>query len=171
VNATSIVNAKRNATDLVSLAISYSDIECQLTVGLGEAIDRRETLLASATRKAYIDELNPSMPIRIIDDEPVNANSARWLSCTAPSFEELARQQCIAFLDATLHPQRTAEEASIWNSSLAALASMEQSLAKRGPADVVVRQEEKFRVVASQQRPLAATALPGRRAAVYGTPA
>lgn len=171
VNASSIINTKRNAPDLVSLAISYSDMECQLTVGLGEAIDRRETLLASATRKAYIDELNSSMPIRIVDDEPVNASSARWLSCSAPSFEELARQQCIAFLDATLHPQRTAQEASIWNSSLAALASMEQSLAKRGPADVVVRQEEKFRVVAANQRPPASQAVVNRHASVYGTPA
>jgi hypothetical protein len=170
VMAASIVNAKRNAPDLVSLAISYNDIEAQLVVGLGEAMDRRETLLASATRKAYVDELNASMPIRIIDDEPVNANSARWLSCTAPSSEELARQQCIAFLDATLHAQRTADEAHVWNASLATLASMEQSLARRGPADVVVRQEEKFRVVGGQQRP-AAPSPASRLSAVYGTPA
>jgi hypothetical protein len=104
--------------------------------------------MASATRKAYVDELNSSMPIRIVDDEPVNTNSARWLSCTSPSSEELARQQCIAFLDATIHASRTVEEASIWQSSLAALASMEQSLARTGAADVVIRQEDsKFRVI------------------------
>jgi hypothetical protein len=79
VNASAIVNAKRNAPDLASLSITYKDVEAQLLVGLGEAVERRETLMASASRKAYVDELNSSMPIRIIDDEPVNANSARWL--------------------------------------------------------------------------------------------
>ncbi len=148
VNATAVYNAKRNAPDLAGLAVSYRDIEAELTVGLGEAIERREMLMASATRKAYIDELNQSMPIRIIDDEPVNANSARWLSCTAPSDEELARQQCIAFLDATLHAQRTVEEAGIWQASLAALASMEQSLSSHAPAEVVIRQQgSPFRVI------------------------
>ncbi len=149
VNATAVFNTKRNAPDLASLSITYRDIEAELLMGLGEAIERRETLMASATRKAYVDELNQSMPIRIIDDEPVNTNSARWLSCTAPSDEELARQQCIAFLDATLHAQRTAEEAAIWQASLATLASMEQSLAGHVPADVVIRPEgTPFRVVA-----------------------
>ena len=154
VNASSIINTKRNAPDLASLAITYGDIACQLVVGLGEAMDRRETLIASATRKAYVDELNPNMPIRIIDDEPVNANSARWLSCTAPSSEELARQQCIAFLDATTQAQRISDEAALWNGALSALASMEQSLAKQGPADVVIKQDEsKFRVVGGLQTP------------------
>ena len=152
VNATAVFNAKRNAPDLSSLSITYRDVEAQLLVGLGEAMERRETLLASATRKAFVDELNSSMPIRIIDDEPVNAQSARWLSCTAPSSEELARQQCIAFLDATLHAQRTVDEAGIWHASLAALASMEQSLTAHAPADVVIRPEEsKFRVVPGLQ--------------------
>ena len=152
VNATAVYNAKRNAPDLASLAVSYRDIEAELTVGLGEAIERREMLMASATRKAYVDELNQSMPIRIIDDEPVNANSARWLSCTAPSDEELARQQCIAFLDATLHAQRTVEEAGIWQASLAALASMEQSLSSHAPAEVVIRQQgSPFRVIPGMQ--------------------
>ena len=152
VNATAVLNAKRNAPDLASLSITYKDVEAHLLVGLGEAMERRETLMASATRKAYVDELNSSMPIRIIDDEPVNASSARWLSCTAPSSEELARQQCIAFLDATLHANRTVDEAAIWRASLAALASMEQSLARPGPADVVIRQEDsKFRVIPGLQ--------------------
>jgi hypothetical protein len=152
VNATAVFNTKRNAPDLASLSITYKDVEAHLTVGLGEAMERRETLMASATRKAYVDELNSSMPIRIIDDEPVNAHSARWLSCTAPSSEELARQQCIAFLDATIHANRTVDEAAIWNSSLAALASMEQSLARPGPADVVIRQEDsRFRVIPGLQ--------------------
>jgi hypothetical protein len=152
VNANAFLNTKRNAPDLASLSIAYKDVDAHLLVGLGEAVERRETLMASATRKAYVDELNSSMPIRIIDDEPVNTHSARWLSCSAPSAEELARQQCLAFLDATIHAARTVDEADIWNSSLAALASMEQSLARPGPADVVIRQEDsKFRVVAGFQ--------------------
>ena len=148
VSATSIVNRKRNAPDLASLAIQYGDIEAELMVGLGEAIERRETLLASDTRKVYVDELNASMPIRIIDDEPVSANSARWLSSMAPSSEELARQQCIGFLDATVQNHLSADEAVLWNRSLAMLASMEQSFAQHGPVDVVVREESsRFRTV------------------------
>jgi hypothetical protein len=153
VSADAVVNSKRNAPDLASLAIGYKDVEAQLILGLGEAVERRETLMASETRKAYVDELNSSMPIRIIDDEPVNMNSARWLSCTAPSSEELARQQCIAFLDSTLHANRTVEEASVWRSSLAALASMEQSLMRPGTVDVVIQAEEqRFQVVSGLQR-------------------
>ena len=154
VTASAVLNSKRNAPDLASLSIEYKDIEATLLVGLGEPIERRETLVASATRKAYVDELNQIMPIRIVDDEPVNQNSARWLSCVAPSAEELSRQQCIAFLDATLHAQRTVDEARIWQASLAALASMEQSIASHAPAAVVVRQEEsKFRVIPGMRTP------------------
>jgi hypothetical protein len=148
VSATAVFNAKRNAPDLASVAVSYRDIEAELTVGLGEPIERREMLMASATRKAFVDELNQSMPIRIIDDEPVNANSARWLSCTAPSDEELARQQCIAFLDSTLHAQRTVEEAAIWQASISALTAMEQSFITHAPTEVVIRQPgSPFRVI------------------------
>jgi hypothetical protein len=148
VNASAVVNRKRNTPDLANLSIAYRDVEAHLTIGLGEAVERRETLMASDTRKAYVDELNSSMPIRIVDDEPVNTSSARWLSCTAPSSEELARQQCIAFLDSTIHASKTVEEASIWRSSLAALAAMEQSLTATNPVDVVIRQEDsKVRVI------------------------
>jgi hypothetical protein len=152
VNANAILNPKRNAPDLINLGIVYKDIETQITVGLGEPLDRRETLVASATRKAYVDELNPNMPIRIVDDEPITANSARWLSCTAPSSEELARQQCIAFLDATLHSHRTQEEAQVWLRSLATLAAMEQSLVAGTAVAVEVRPEEhRFKVVGNLQ--------------------
>ena len=85
-------------------------------------------------------------------DEPVSTSSARWLSCTAPSSEELARQQCIAFLDSTLHASRTVDEARIWRSSLSALASMEQSLVRPGAVDVVIPDEDtQIRVVAGIQ--------------------
>jgi hypothetical protein len=141
VSATAVVNRKRNAPDLVNLTIDFNDVRSHVIVGLGEALDRRETLLASDTRKVYVDELNASMPIRIIDDEPVSANSARWLSSMAPSSEELARQQCLGFLDATVNANLSAEEAALWNRSLATLASMEQALAQHGPVEVVIRQE------------------------------
>jgi hypothetical protein len=148
VNATAVHNAKRNAPDMVSMAVSYRDIEAQLVVGLGEVMDRRETLVASSTRKAFVDELNPNLPIRIVDDQPSTLTSARWLACASPSTEELARQQCIAFLDSTLHAQHTVEESTLWTNSLATLASMEQSLMKQGPADVVLMQDEpRFRII------------------------
>ena len=57
VHANAILNPKRNAADFVSLSIAYKDLETQLTVGLGEPLDRRETLVASATRKAYVVRL------------------------------------------------------------------------------------------------------------------
>jgi hypothetical protein len=140
VSATSIVNPKRNAPDLVSIAIDFQDLESHLVIGLGEALDRRETLLASDTRKVYVDELNPSTPIRIIDDEPVGTCSARWLSAMAPSADELTRQQCLSFLDATVNADAGDSEAGLWSCSLAMLVSIEQSLAEHRPVDVI-RQE------------------------------
>ena len=152
VNATAVQNPLRNAPDMVSMAVTYRDIDAQLVVALGETMERRESLIASASRKAFVDELNPSLPIRIIDEQPSSANNARWLSCIAPSAEELARQQCISFLDSTLHGERTVEEATTWSNSLATLASMEQSLMKEGPADVVLSREElRFRIVGGFQ--------------------
>lgn len=150
--ASAVNNAKRNAPDMVSMVLAYKDVEAHLIVGLGEPLDRKETLVASATRKAYVDELNQVMPVRIIDDEPLNQNSARWLSCSAPSSQELARQQCIAFLDATLHAQHAIDEATIWQASLSTLASMEQSLTSHVPTEVVIpREDSKFRIIAGLQ--------------------
>jgi hypothetical protein len=136
VAARASASVQRNSFDLLNLEVTFPELRAFLQIGLGEAVERRETLLAATSRKAYIDELNQTTPVRLVDEEPgfeprVNA---RWLACPAPSAGELARQQCIAFLNATLKPKLAEEEATIWRRSLDVMAAMERSLNRYGIA-------------------------------------
>jgi hypothetical protein len=136
VAARASASMQRNSFDLLNLEVTFPELRAFLQIGLGEAVERRETLLAATSRKAYIDELNQTTPVRLVDDQPgyePRAN-ARWLACPAPSAGELARQQCIAFLNATLKPKLAEEEATIWRRSLYVLAAMERSLDRHGIA-------------------------------------
>lgn len=139
VAARASASVKRNSFDLLNLEVTFPELRAFLQIGLGEAVERRETLLAATSRKAYVDELNQTTPVRLVDEEPgfeprVNA---RWLACPAPSAGELARQQCIAFLNATLKPKLAEEEATIWRRSLDVMAAMERSLDRHGIAVTV----------------------------------
>lgn len=131
-------NTKRNAFDLINLEVSFSDLQAFIQVGLGEALERRETLLAATSRKAYVDELDQGAPVRLVDDDPTDAQrNARWLACPAPSSDELARRQCFAFLKATLKPKLAEAEATLWRRSLDVLAAMERSLDANGASVLV----------------------------------
>ncbi|HLF76943.1 MAG TPA: hypothetical protein VJB57_05575, partial [Dehalococcoidia bacterium] len=106
---------------------------------------------ATADRKAYIDELNQSMPIRVIEDERgiTRGASARWLSCQSPTAHELARQQCLAFFQATLKSQLARDEAELWLRSLSALQAAEQSLVQGTAVTVEERSPDpRFRLIA-----------------------
>jgi hypothetical protein len=151
VMATCALNATRNAPDLISLALTCATLDAYIQVGLGEAVERRETLLASADRKAYIDELNQSTPIRLIeDDRAARGGSSRWLACPSSTPDELARQQCLAFLHATLESQQALDEADLLLRSLSVFSAAEASF-KRGAAVMVQAQnpEPRFHVVSS----------------------
>jgi hypothetical protein len=136
VAARASLSVQRNSFDLLNLEITFPELRAFLQVGLGEAVERRETLLAATSRKAYIDEINQTTPVRLVDDAPSSEArvSARWLACPAPSAGELARQQCIAFLNATLRPKLAAEEAQVWRRSLDVMSAMERSLDRYGVA-------------------------------------
>jgi len=152
--ATATLNALRNAPDLLTIVLAFKDLDAFLQIGLGEALERREMLLAAASRKAFVDELNQSTPVRLVEDEPAGrqAASARWVSCAAPTEEELARLQCFAFLDATLKPNLASEEANVWLRALSALQAIDRSLQANGAAVAVsIREEEpRFRVINGQ---------------------
>jgi hypothetical protein len=147
-------NAVRNAADLICLNLAFHDVDAFIQVGLGEAVERRETLVAATHRKAFVDELNQTMPVRIVEDEshlrPTNA--ARWLSTASPSPDELARQQCLSFLEATLKTSLAQDEANVWHRSLAVLDAMGRSLSNRGAhVEVAVREEKPhFRLIVGQ---------------------
>jgi hypothetical protein len=143
-------NAVRNAPDYSSLRLLFHGLDAYLQVGMGEAVERRETLLAATSRKAYVDELNQSMPLRLVEDESPHAGGqARWLTCPAPSPQELARQQCLAFLDATLKANLAQDEATLWLRSLAVMRAMDQSLVAEGAQAEVNRDEDepRFRLI------------------------
>lgn len=144
-------NAVRNAADLICLNLAFDDLDAFLQVGLGEAVERRETLLAAMNRKAFVDELNQSMPVRIVEDEPRlrPSTAARWLSTASPTPDELARQQCLSFLEATLKASLAQDEANVWLRSLAVLEAMGRSLNNRGaPVEVAVKEERpRFRLI------------------------
>jgi hypothetical protein len=136
VAARASASIQRNSPDLINLEVTFPELRAFIQIGLGEAVERRETLLAATSRKAYIDELNQTTPVRLVDDAPgfEPRGNARWLACPAPSAGELARQQCIAFLNATLKPKLAEEEATLWHRSLEVMAAMERSLDRYGIA-------------------------------------
>jgi predicted dehydrogenase len=151
VAGTSVLNPQRHSPDLISLKLHFGELEAHLHVALGEAVDRRETLLAAQNRKAYIDELNSSTPIRLVEEDRTagGANASRWLSCAAPSEAELARQQCVAFFDATNEVEKAQAEAMLWDRALASLDALEHSIAAAGaPIEVTERAEApRFRLI------------------------
>jgi hypothetical protein len=147
VSATAMMNTKRNAPELLSLKVSYAEVQAAIVVGLGEGIERHETLLAAPTRKVFVDGMSGSAPVRIVDDEAMFEPAAtRWLSCPSPSAHELARQECIAFLEATGQPLAAKHEAALWLRSLAAIESMDRSLSLDGVAIPVAVQAQEPRV-------------------------
>jgi hypothetical protein len=140
VAATSIPNPVRNAPDLLSLTIGFHDLYGFLRIGLGEAMERRETIVASSSRKACIDELNERVPLRLVEDEPKKgAAEDRWLSFQMPNVLELVRQQCIAFLDASLDSGLAQAEARLWTRALASMEAMDESIDNEG-APALVKQ-------------------------------
>lgn len=146
VSATGVHNPRRNAIDHFSLSLTFRDLSAFIEVGLGEAFERRETLIAAENRKAFIDELNRSVPLRLISDDrrsdPLGA--ARWLSCGTSTPEEMARQQCLAFLDATQKQGLAQDEASLWTDAFATINAADESFNRNGaemPVNLVRRNE------------------------------
>ncbi len=153
-SASAAANPLRNANELMSVTVNFPYTLAFVQVGLGEAVERRETLIAATGRKAFVDELNPSVPVRLITDDLRNeaANSTRWLSTAAPTTEEMARQQCLAFLDSTLHPVQTQDEAALWTQAFAVVDAARLSLAKGGvetPVEHLESEAPRFRILPS----------------------
>jgi hypothetical protein len=142
----------RNANELMNLSIEFPSFRAFLQLGLGEAMERRETLIAGATRRLFVDELDTSVPVRLIsDDESTEAPTSRWLSTRAPAAEELARQQVVSFLDSTLHPEHTQDEATLWTRAFAIIVAARQSLLNGGGAVQVQQRDSQapgFRIIA-----------------------
>ena len=143
-------NSTRVGPDLITLLVTFKEVEAFVTVGMGEALERREMLLAAPNRRAFVDELNASAPVRLVDyDASVRPSGARWLATGTPTTDEMARQQCLAFFEAVNHASRAQDEAGAWKRSLATLAALDRSLEANGAAvPVVVREDApRFRVV------------------------
>jgi hypothetical protein len=154
VHAGAARNARRSCPDLLEIEVAYDGVKAFLRIGLGEVIERRETLVAARARKVFVDELNPTTPIRMVEDEPTSTSGARWLSCPAPSSDEIARQQCVAFLDATLEVGKAQAESTLWLRSLATLDAVERSLQGDGSAIEVdqTATESRFRLLPGRLR-------------------
>lgn len=154
VSATEAVNTTRNGPDLVSLLLEFRDLEAFIQIGMGEAIERREMLLAAPKRRAFVDELNASAPVRLVDSDVSQRGGpgARWLANGAPTYDEMARQQCLAFFEATTSSSQSADEASYWRRSLAAMDGMDRSLQANGALVQVSTRDEglKFRLVTNR---------------------
>jgi predicted dehydrogenase len=143
VQAKGTPNALRATADYLNLAISFEDLEAFVSMGLGEPLDRRETLIAAADRKVLVDELNESVPIRLLSEKPgATPPGARWVSYAAPSDEELVRQQCLAFLEAAAQTSLAQEEALLWQRALGVLQAMERSFQENGATVPVVVSED-----------------------------
>jgi hypothetical protein len=151
VSGTQAENSTRVGPDLITMLVTFKDLEAFVQVGMGEAIERREMLLAAPNRRAFVDELNASAPVRLVDYDAASrpGAGARWLACGTPTPDEMARQQCLAFFEATNRPSRAVDEAEAWKRSLATLAGLERSIEANGAAVRVLMREEapRFRLV------------------------
>ena len=74
--AASAESEQRPAPDFLSLNLQTDKGPAFIQVGMGESSARQETTLAVAYRKAYIDELNESVPIRITDGSETTAGGS-----------------------------------------------------------------------------------------------
>lgn len=153
VSATGAAHPLRSVNELMDLSLEYPRLRAFLLVALGEAMERRETLIAGQDRRLFIDELNQSVPVRLIaEDTGRDHPAARWLSTSAPSAEEMVRQQVLAFLDSTLQPSRVQEEAELWTGAFAVVTAARQSLLQDGAAVAVLPHESetaRFRLLPS----------------------
>ncbi len=132
--ASSSANPWRGSLDFLALALDIDGVEGFVQVGLGEGLERRETTLAANDRKAYIDELNAAVPVRLVDD---GQETSRAVSCASPGATELARLQCLSFLEATTNAGRCQAEADLWLRVIGCWQAVEASLAAGGaPVDV-----------------------------------
>jgi hypothetical protein len=148
VNAVAAENAQRNTSDFISIVMTLDEVQAFLEIGLREPIARRETVYGGSGRKAGIDELDESVPIRLIDDQPSSSSPLRWLACAAPAEQELARAQCLAFLEAFERRSVAEEEATLWTRALAAWNAVEASISEGGAVhDVEEAQRGGFRLI------------------------
>jgi hypothetical protein len=143
VNATAALNALRNAPDSAAVGIAFKNIQGFVQVGLGEALDRRETLIAAAGRKAFVDELGRAAPLRIIEDDGAPAaNGSRGLLCQSLSPQEATRQQCVAFLEATRRATLAQAEATTWSRALSVLRAAETSYGAAGRSVPLTKRDD-----------------------------
>jgi hypothetical protein len=121
---------ERGTEDCIALSVGFDHTAAFLQVGLGEAADRHETMLAGPTRKAYVDELDQKVPLRILDTAA--AGAARYVACTAPQPQDLTRMQVLAFLECVQQRELADAEASLLMASLAVWRVAQASLAQGG---------------------------------------
>ncbi len=155
VAATASETAPGGATDYLSLRIELDSAAAYVATGLGEPVQRRETVIAAGGRKAWVDELSESVPVRFLSDEDASASAtARRVFCPAPAVDELERQQCLAFLEASHKPALAEEEADLWSRALAVLRAAETSLAgDGGRVEVAEASSQAFRLIFGGQTP------------------
>ena len=163
-SASSAPSSFRSSTDYLQVAIKGSQVDAFLGLGLGDVMERREVVIGAGDRKAFIDELNRQVPVRLIDEEPgqLGSGPARWVSCPPPSQGELARRLCLAFLEATVDTSLAQDEATLWAQSVSVQQAIEHSL-QEGGATIEVQEasgQPRFRLLTSrpvqQVRPMPA---------------
>lgn len=142
VAASMVYNPLRNAPDFVCLNLSLKALTAHISLSMNEPVERRDLTLVADDRRAYVDELNQAVPLRLVETERSAAGHARWVSCSQPSSAELARQQCVAFLEAISDAGKANTDAVIWQRSLAMLETIDDSLQAGGiPVKVQTYQE------------------------------
>ena len=114
VAASAVTNPRGGAPDLLRSSVTYSDSEAHLEVGFCEAVERRESLIAGADRKAFVNELDESIPLRLIRWGRACAASTALHRRPTATPDELARRQCLAFLEATRDHALAMKEGLLW---------------------------------------------------------
>ena len=129
VTAQAVANPRGGAPDLLRVTLVYGDLEAHIEVGFGEAVERREGLFAGDGRKAFVDELDENVPLRVIHGDGPARHQSCCVTCQAATLDEPARRQCLGFIEATRDAGLADQEAALWQRALAALRGVEASLA------------------------------------------
>ena len=112
---------------------------------MGEALERREMLLAAPNRRAYVDELNASAPVRLVDYDAVFAPRRRRPLAGLRQRQRQTRWHGAVprLLRRTNRPSRAQDEPTPGQRSLSTLAGLDRSLEANGAAVRVMMREER----------------------------
>jgi hypothetical protein len=149
VSASAAASAIRGSPEFLSLRLEFAGGALAfLQLGLNQTLGRRETIVVGEERTALINELERERPITLYEGRAIS--DRRLAPCSAPSASELARRQCVAFLQGAAGPAKAQREADLWLHVSSCWQAVETSLAEQGARVELDEPEAALRVISGR---------------------